>query len=236
MTTRHDHRRLRHSGRHRSADRRLHLRPARAGAAAAVRRDCAALAVAGRLSRAECRRPRCDRPRLCRHAARGGADGRRPRLRRHADRCHQACATARSSRWCITRCAWRPASPRHARPSCALRRTPHSPSPSASSSPAATTAKTLIGEFAVRRTNHRSRARHRPAPRAPRIVRHAAAAGGRLGRAAQGLRHAGASAGARRNDRPLAADHRRRHRPQPRDDRRPDGPDRGTRRWARASA
>ena len=83
--------------------------------------------------------------------------------RRESDR-----AGARpSSPWCTIRCAWRPASPSRARPSCyalekaalALARRVIVTSP--------TTARNLAADFAVPRgQDHRGRAGHRSAPRA----------------------------------------------------------------------
>ena len=157
-------RRLRHSRRHRSADRRLHLRPARAGAAAAASAwPCATCSCRARFPTpsaadlAETARLLAGVPAETRPA------GRRPGLRRHAGRGHRSrCARpivalvhhplcleaglskarqdAAATRWRRRRWRW----------------------PGASSSPAATTARTLAADFAVpREQDHRRRARHR---------------------------------------------------------------------------
>ena len=96
---------------------------------------------------------------------------RRAGLRRHAGRGDRARRARPSSRSCIIRCAWRPGSPKRGRTSCARSRRPRWRWPGASSSPAATTARTLVADFAVPADRHHGgRARHRSRAARARLV------------------------------------------------------------------
>ena len=89
-----DSRCFRHSRRHQPADRRLHVRPAGAGTAAAIRRAGAAPGAAGLVSRSEFRRPGRNGANSCRRAGANCACGRWPCLWGFAGGPHRARARA----------------------------------------------------------------------------------------------------------------------------------------------